>query len=1816
MKKRILSLTLVLCMLLPILPLSAFAATVEGLSYDSPYARDVWFGDVPTTSWYQGLGGDQYGTAYNGTAFGVNTTYADYMTAFDAMFPFADAIITDREDLVPNYSAEIYDQVPADVAAAMNTTTLNGYVTREVLGMARESCHKEYNEVQYMYAYTLDPTQEPGYNGPDNLPKIFLCSGTQSDELGAVYGLYFFVYDLLNNYENDPVLSYLRKNVKFVITPCISPGGINQKTYWNANYVNINRNYESENFQQVGGFDFVEDENGEWVPQEKTYVDKEGVTLTVTRYVKAEDGNGTHRQVKTWTGLFNAEGDTLGSKWTHTQCSGYEPFDQAESCAIRDLLAKHMDAFLFIDYHTNTSGPLSKGAWLNLNWLSLEAFSDTYEAKMLNAANWHIDRYSQNVFRDYNLADHGVKENQIIANATTSGGTSSVGGAASGWVRRQKILSMTLESISGFPKTDAYPDGCLGGRYSPATQKLGSEVLGNWLIAVLAEYAYDGDVPTEAYSTYFAPMAGNYPTLGGFDMKKNGAPDLSVLPSVNSGSDIFKLDEATYPVTFNGGWEVGYTLINSDASFKGDANFTPFNTLYYYDGNRLFLTDSNSQWAVHGGLRVGVASNSSAQNWASAWKTATGWLADTTVRYTAEFGGKIAIDIKDLLFMTNSCKLVILKNGTPVYEIIADTNASQKVLKTTTADDGTVTYSWKSGNVIPQRGHVELSVVAGDKIDFVTHYHDIGIPTTASIFKETREGIKDYDFRISYYQDNNSDLTVTYSGLSDALTITKPSLSADILPFLKWYADENSAAMSSGDVSNATARINPALLGTWIANDATWTEAIEGYKNYLRSLSSVSSASGWLPGSFEVADNPYAGGTVFVPITALSFLSKNAAAANIFDASTTGKNMVHAFAFDTTSQYMVSKTYFDAQVDAFCAPAEGISVSGTGADIRIPFSLIAGVETPVINGPASGITDSTTAFVGGLDLRDTQNYAGKNLQGVILHAHYDFNATNTGQKAVGLQYIVPEGVSGNATLNISDIFYGMSSSDSELYRFALFLNGETLIANTKVTRDTDASDGRSDLDTIKAKLDALGSFTVKPGDRIEIRFRQDGQYNRVSLSPVVSLTIKKENTMMANYSGTLDALTIMKPTKSAEVEPLFKWYNGETLLTNGDASNATARINPALLGTWIASDAKWADVIEGYKNYLRSLSSVKSASGWIPGSMETEGNAYLGGNTFVPFTSLSFLSKNDAAQNIFGVSTVGKNIIHSMAFDSGAQFMVSEQYFEAQLERYCAPAAGMTVAEAAADIRIPFSALPSVTTAVGQPLTNGVTGSSKTTVVGALDLRNGGALLQVWNDQNNTNSRSKAVALQYVVPNGVNGKAKLNLTDIFYGMTSTDANVIGTYRFGVFVNGEYLFGADRNGYIKVTRDLDGDATRTDLNLINETLNALGSFEVKAGDRIEVRFLHEWANCYVSLNPAINLTIEKELNDAPMRLVAFANGGAVAKRQLAAKGTSVADLIAAYRKTDADFAANGCYINGTWYAADAELPEIGGYDVIIDDFKIAATTNIAIGSTYAMNVSLPAISGVTEAGVKVGSEKIAGVKNGENYKVTVATVYAKDLLDTAVYVTPYYVINGKEALGQGMTLRAVDMLNTYISGEYPQTAKALAQAALDYATVAKAYFAGAEVDADVVARLAGYDSQITGNTTTQVTAGTDYTFTAASLQIGETINFVLAVTAANGASVADLKEDLTLYRNGSVMPIADEEAILTYVNGKRALAIVVKGVPEKEFANAQTFSLADGATLTYSVKDYCIRTLNSAEEAEKNMIRAVYAIGQAAEAYEG
>ncbi len=715
MKRRILSLVLMLCILLPLFPLSAIAVTVDGLYYNSPYARDVVFGEVPVTSWYTSHGGDLY-TKKN---FGINTRYKEYMIEFDKMVGFGDLIVDGGTVESNGYDAwDWYWDIPKNVTKAMNITSVGGYITRQVMGKACQSIDTIYDWVdpadatpgvslatrptQYLYAYYLDPTAEEGYVGPQNLPKLIIATGNQSDEKGAIFGTYFFINDLLYNYEGDPVLEYLRHNVKLIVVPCLSPGGINQNTYWNANLVNINRNFDDQFSATVtGGYNY----------------------------------NASGELVLTPGGKYNADGTSASD--SRYQNAGYAAFDQSEACALRDLIFANMDAFYYVDFHTNTSGPLKEGDWKNVNWQSVGNQKDDYGRQVVAAATWHINRLSANFYKEYNLAEYGVTEGQLLGNITQGDGK----GTSRQWVCAQNMLGTTLEGISG------WPGGILGGRYSPSCQKADCENLGNWLIAVLGQYAYNGEYPSETFSTVFAPMTGNFPTIGGLPISA-GSYDTTGFAQLSPGNE-YVLDPVQYPLTYHGNWTVGYQAINDDASLIGDGNFTPYTQVWRYSGSGrpLYLTDSNAQWAKNGGLRGDVPHGSTENHLITSWGSATGWNAATVVRYTAEYDGMITAEASDLVFYSNTAVILIMKNGEEIGRIHATPASSQHVW------DVTHNAWMKNNKMVTLDGSFTTTVQAGDHIDFV-NYVDTSIRDIDSVngtHEIMRRGAMNYRFAVSYY---------------------------------------------------------------------------------------------------------------------------------------------------------------------------------------------------------------------------------------------------------------------------------------------------------------------------------------------------------------------------------------------------------------------------------------------------------------------------------------------------------------------------------------------------------------------------------------------------------------------------------------------------------------------------------------------------------------------------------------------------------------------------------------------------------------------------------------------------------------------------------------------------------------------------------------------------------------------------------------------------------------------------------------------------------------------------------------------------------
>ena len=253
----------------------------------SPYYRNVDYHMMPT-SYYKGVGTD-----YD-TTFGQNTSYSTFITAWKTLI-----------------------------------TGHGGYVTETELGNASDN--------QKIYLYDFKPSRIT--NQRTNIPKVIIVAGQHGTEKSDVYGLYYFVDNLLNKWAESPVLEYLRNHVELMIIPVLNTYGFNNFAYKNANGVNLNRNYDA-NWQLVA--------------------------------------------------------DT-----TSDQYGGAAPFDQPETQIVRDLLLDNDDASLVVDFHTNGNGAVAQYSYIN--YYGVSPNSDAYFNRLIDAVAHQLASISANFNLDYSL---------------------------------------------------------------------------------------------------------------------------------------------------------------------------------------------------------------------------------------------------------------------------------------------------------------------------------------------------------------------------------------------------------------------------------------------------------------------------------------------------------------------------------------------------------------------------------------------------------------------------------------------------------------------------------------------------------------------------------------------------------------------------------------------------------------------------------------------------------------------------------------------------------------------------------------------------------------------------------------------------------------------------------------------------------------------------------------------------------------------------------------------------------------------------------------------------------------------------------------------------------------------------------------------------------------------------------------------------------------------------------------------------------------------------------------------------------------------
>ena len=247
------------------------------------------FGAVPDI-YYRGLGADY-------SNFNSDTNYATVISAYDAL-----------------------------------VTSYPEYLTSSELGLSSDG--------RTIYGYNFKPRRTNFYNGlKKKLPKILLISAQHGFEKSSVYGIYYFLRDLLGKYEESTTLAYIHDNLELMIIPVCNPYGFDNNLYVNANGVNINRNY------------------------------------LCSAWHESEPGT--------------------------TEYGGPYPFSEPESQIVRDLVLNNLESLAFIDYHTNGSGSVSEHK--KINWHSYRTSDDVYYKKWEYASARHITRITSMFAKDYNI---------------------------------------------------------------------------------------------------------------------------------------------------------------------------------------------------------------------------------------------------------------------------------------------------------------------------------------------------------------------------------------------------------------------------------------------------------------------------------------------------------------------------------------------------------------------------------------------------------------------------------------------------------------------------------------------------------------------------------------------------------------------------------------------------------------------------------------------------------------------------------------------------------------------------------------------------------------------------------------------------------------------------------------------------------------------------------------------------------------------------------------------------------------------------------------------------------------------------------------------------------------------------------------------------------------------------------------------------------------------------------------------------------------------------------------------------------------------
>lgn len=291
-------------------------------------------------------------------------------------------------------------------------TASDGWLTKTDLGISYDTYH--------MYQYDTNPIGLHAAGGFD-IPKIAIVCCEHGNEKMSAYAMHYLMYDLIHNPSKNPILYYLRSNCAISFIPIANPWGFINRSRWNENGVNLNRNFPTYNWD--------------------TYSD-----------------------------------ETSGPGGINYK--GTAPASEEQTKQIIQFLRNNYDAVFAIDLHTNGE---DTNAWYEIATAILNADAPTSPNYSIQQSYVVPSKIDINYIKSWMDENYGSALGNVFygdvtfpeADRPTTGN----------WVRESNnMIGITYEVLAG--SSNNYLGTELG-KYAPATIKAAAEELGDYIVAMI-----------------------------------------------------------------------------------------------------------------------------------------------------------------------------------------------------------------------------------------------------------------------------------------------------------------------------------------------------------------------------------------------------------------------------------------------------------------------------------------------------------------------------------------------------------------------------------------------------------------------------------------------------------------------------------------------------------------------------------------------------------------------------------------------------------------------------------------------------------------------------------------------------------------------------------------------------------------------------------------------------------------------------------------------------------------------------------------------------------------------------------------------------------------------------------------------------------------------------------------------------------------------------------------------------------------------------------------------------------------------------------